>query len=372
MAIAFGIGSANALLLALLLLSQRTNRGANRLLAAMLAIVALRLLVYVLGFAGAYDDHPSLTFLPLDMTAGLAPLLFFYTRAITSTAMPDRWRWHLVPVAAQFAYQAACFLLPMPQKWHWYTTGHLKVIEPTATVVILGLAIAYVGAAWRGQASYQSWLDARYADRERWRLVWLRTMLAAFGALLLTVAGFTAWNLAVAPIGYVGRTPAMLGFCLLAYALGLLGWKNAAFDGPGRDAATDMPVRTRVDHAARAADWRRQIEDTEWWREEGLTLVEVARRLGASERSLSRALNAGGSTFNAAINAMRIAAVMRALADPAEERDLLTLAYDHGFASKASFNRAFRDVSGTTPSAWRRKSRQTAAFAAFETTLPVS
>lgn len=121
----------------------------------------------------------------------------------------------------------------------------------------------------------------------------------------------------------------------------------------------DAPGPDRVDYARLAAEWTRRIDGAGWWREDDLTLGKVAARLAVSDRSLSRALNEGaGRSFNTTINAMRVTAIQRALSHPDETRDLLTLALDHGFASKASFNRAFREATGQTPSAWRRIMRQ--------------
>ncbi|WP_017167307.1 helix-turn-helix domain-containing protein [Xanthomonas phaseoli] len=359
------LGAINAVGLAVLINRAHRNRHANRLLASLLVLVALRLGIYVLGFAGAYDQHRWLTFLPLDLSAGFAPLLWLYVRAIGGR-LPSRWWVHLIPACVQFAYQLACFLLAEPVKWDWYTTGNLHVVEPWAMAAILLAAGCYVLACWRDQARYQRWLDTRFADREQWRLSWLRMMIAAFASLLLVAAGTGAWHLLIRPIDYFERTPVMFAFCLLAYLFGLLGWRHGDQTYPGMtEIAGDVP-EARADYGTMAARFTRRIEAEGWWREEGLTLGEVARRLGTSERSLSRALNDGaGRSFNSSINAMRVIALQAAMIRPGEERDLLTLALDHGFASKASFNRAFREVAGTTPSQWRRNNRQDAMPADF-------
>lgn len=364
----FTLGIANALALAWLLASERGNRAANRLLAALLVLVAMRLGIYALGFAGAYDAHPWLTFVPLDGSAGFAPLLWLYVRALNGSRVPH-WRLHLLPMALQFAYQAVCFLLRLEPKWRWYTGAHLHWIEPTAMVAILLAAAAYVATAWREQSAYQRWLDQRYADRERWRLRWLRAMLGAFAALIAIAVAAALWHALVAPLDYFARRPVMLACCLVAYVLGLAGWRYGSIDYPRRDADATPERSERVDYAGLAKDLIKRIDAAGWWREEGLTLASVAERLAVSERTLSRALNDGaGRSFNATINALRVAAIQKALADPSERRDLLALALDHGFAAKASFNRAFRDTTGTTPTQWRRNFRQSQPQEDFGTT----
>ncbi|GAC1574739.1 MAG: hypothetical protein NVS3B27_20270 [Novosphingobium sp.] len=111
------------------------------------------------------------------------------------------------------------------------------------------------------------------------------------------------------------------------------------------------------DWKAMAQAWVDELDRAQHWRDPDVTLASLARSLGTNTVYLSRAFNLGlGENFNAVINRRRVAAVQRALADPAETRDMLTIALEAGFGSKASFNRAFVDFTGQTPSAWRRKS----------------
>ncbi|WP_199902502.1 hypothetical protein, partial [Azospirillum sp. B4] len=53
-----GMAAGFGALVAILLLTARGNRTANRLLAALLGVAVLRLMPYVLGFAGFYDTYP--------------------------------------------------------------------------------------------------------------------------------------------------------------------------------------------------------------------------------------------------------------------------------------------------------------------------
>ncbi len=87
------------------------------------------------------------------------------------------------------------------------------------------------------------------------------------------------------------------------------------------------------------------------WRDPQLTLAKLAGELGVSAGSITRALNDGlEQNFSETINRMRVAAVEAQLTDPAERRDVLDLALDAGFSSKASCNRNFKAYTGRTPS----------------------
>jgi AraC-like DNA-binding protein len=102
--------------------------------------------------------------------------------------------------------------------------------------------------------------------------------------------------------------------------------------------------------------WRQATEAAGWWREPDLTLAELARRLGTNTAYLSRAVNEGlGMNFNAFVNRMRAEEVARRMQADPDARDLLQLALEAGFSSKATFNRAFLAALGVTPSAFRRR-----------------
>lgn len=84
-----------------------------------------------------------------------------------------------------------------------------------------------------------------------------------------------------------------------------------------------------------------------------ITLNLVANRMNVSLNHLSQVINETlHKNFNQLINEYRIEEVKRQLAD--EDKPLLTIAYASGFNSKSAFNRIFKEIEGTTPSAYRK------------------
>jgi len=93
------------------------------------------------------------------------------------------------------------------------------------------------------------------------------------------------------------------------------------------------------------------------YRQDGLTIAQLAERLGLPEYRLRRLINQalGYRNFNSFLNFYRIADARAALADPAQaEVPVLTIALDAGFSSLGPFNRAFKAETGVTPSEFRR------------------
>ncbi|THD62793.1 AraC family transcriptional regulator [Phenylobacterium sp.] len=100
------------------------------------------------------------------------------------------------------------------------------------------------------------------------------------------------------------------------------------------------------------------IMAAEGWRREGLTIGQLAQEMALPEHRLRRLINTrlGHRNFADFLNAHRIEAAKRRLADPAEARTTVAaIAFDLGYGSLGPFNRAFRAVTGVTPTAWRRQ-----------------
>ncbi len=147
-------------------------------------------------------------------------------------------------------------------------------------------------------------------------------MLAALSLWLAVGVGFEIIDRFLRDLNYFDRFPQYLAFAAIVLWLGLEGWRHASHRfplltdrvSPPVDAVDAPPPDTvAVATSVTAAQWLAQVEAAGWWREPGLTLEQVARRLGTNESYVSRAFNAGaGRNFNFAINALRVRAVQQA------------------------------------------------------------
>jgi AraC-like DNA-binding protein len=383
-----GVGALNGFIVAALLLRARGQRMANRLLAALVAVVALRLVPYILGYAGFYDAYPWLSFAPFDLALAVGPLLWLYVATLTGGRMPATWRWHLLPALAQLLLWGGVFAIAtVPQKT--WIDGHVLpwLLPPIELGGTAGFAV-YTAAAYRRFVRYQRWLDDNLSSREEYRIGWLRALivLLAITALMMTAFLVTDWF--VVPLSYFDEYPLYLWMTALCYTMGLLAWRGSAtvYPTPGdvSEPATPLPVVHPVaggdgpalndtaidqraaaeDRTATSTDWTalgeryaEQIRAAGWWRDAQLTLPILARRLGTNTTYLSRALNAGLQTsFNQFVNRLRAESVAERLR-AGDDRDLMAIATEAGFNSKASFQRAFREHVGGTAGEYRQRVR---------------
>lgn len=105
------------------------------------------------------------------------------------------------------------------------------------------------------------------------------------------------------------------------------------------------------------------MEDEKLYREHGLGIGDLASKLNVPEHQLRALINKGLGyrNFAAFLNQYRLAEAKAVLADPEQARTpILTIAMDVGYASLATFNRAFKSEEGVTPSAFRTDALETA------------
>jgi AraC-like DNA-binding protein/uncharacterized membrane protein YhdT len=342
MSIALLVLGLQALLLAAALARAPANRRANRYLAALLVVIAGMLTPFVIGYAGFYDAYRWLNFAPFAMPLAVGPLVYAHVRALTAD-VPLRWP-HWVLPGAQFVYQSVCFALPLEAKNAFEERVQGPVVEPITDLLVLASLAAYGWASSTEARRYREWLGAR--RRSVRPAARVQRALLAVMVLLVGRAGYDSYDRLVAAIDYFDLFGFYLLLGALAVYLGIEGWRQAHDPAPAAEPGADRDWR------AQGAAWLATMRQAGWADDPELDLAGLARRLGTNTTNLSRALNDGHGGFAEAIGRVRAEAVAARI-DAGDTADLLTLAMDAGFGSKASFNRAFKAHFGMTPSAYR-------------------
>lgn len=120
-------------------------------------------------------------------------------------------------------------------------------------------------------------------------------------------------------------------------------------------------IKNNDTKAVRDADldhWKRKVltyfEKEKSYLNPELTLSELAAKLNTNTSVLSAVINTGfGKNFNDFVNEYRVSAFKKqAIAPSNKHLTLLAIAFDCGFNSKATFNRAFKKETGLSPKAF--------------------
>lgn len=115
-----------------------------------------------------------------------------------------------------------------------------------------------------------------------------------------------------------------------------------------------LPGEFQPETGSEDADKLAELMAGGFYKKEKLTVKQLSIALGIPEYRVRRLINQtlGYRNFNDYINQLRVAeAAERLLQNPAEP--VLNISLDMGYRTLSSFNRAFRDITGTTPTAYR-------------------
>lgn len=87
---------------------------------------------------------------------------------------------------------------------------------------------------------------------------------------------------------------------------------------------------------------------------ENITVKDVAKEMGYDHRYVTSLIRKGlGTTFRTLLNEYRIQNAQYLLAT--EQKNIAEIAYECGYDSLCSFNRNFKEITGTTPKHFRQK-----------------
>jgi AraC-like DNA-binding protein len=275
---------------------------------------------------------------PVAISTGV----FFWWFALAMFCDLKRWAWpRLVPFFLVFGCAALAPLLAGPG---WARITHLLTESLTVVLMIHVIVIITLGSE-----------DDLVEPRRKFRTVWA-------GAISLTVLAVCAaeiWSLFQSTPPFLALLEAAL---LLTVTGGATIWSLSAQPDffpddrtPERRPAPEAAVLAADRHLAQQL---REAMAGGVYQEPGLTVGGLAERLGAPEHRLRTVINQqlGYRNFANFLNEHRIAEARRRLASPADaRRQILQLALDLGYGSIAPFNRAFRELTGVTPTQYRRR-----------------
>jgi len=374
------LGAAQGLFLTAALASQRRNRTANRLLAVAVFAFSLQMLSVVyhaVGFERVFPHFFGVAY-PLPLLFG--PLVYLYAVTASDRARGLR-RWdvlHFVPFVAVVIWGLPVYTLSGAEKIAF--AERLQAgLRPASFGVIDTLkyvsGIAYSIATIVFLRRHRRRIEDSYSSLEHVNLRWLLVLTLAGAAIWLLATVFHVVDLLRPPGTVISEDSIVaLGIAILVYGIGYMALRQPeVFTVPTGEWRVQRPAAESAPPAGTSPRYERSglsereaaalqarlvaVMDQEHpYRNSDLTLADLAERLQTSPHKLSEVLNTQlGQTFYDFVNGYRVREVQSRLADDTTRNlTLLALALDAGFASKSTFNAAFKKATGRTPSEYRR------------------
>ncbi len=342
----------------------RNRKISDILLATFLVITGLRCTAYMIGFMSWYDTYPTtkINYFLIDFSLILGPLVYFYVKSLTvqTFRFVRKDLWHFIPWLLYLLLQVFIYLYDAQQPgFNDIQNGVLFVkinfaIGPLMVVLgVISRGIYFFHAA-KIFYEFRNKILEFFSNTFKVELNWLRNFLFAYLGLFILRITFILFDYVV-ELSWTQNWWWYLFASIVLVYLGMMG----IFADLGK--LSDLKFIEKDDEGAAAKnDIDQQLikklaafmETEKSFLQPELTLAELSKQIGISVNQLSKVINTGfGKNFNDFINEYRIEEVKKALQDPANHQySILGIAFDCGFNSKATFNRVFKKVTGSSPS----------------------
>jgi AraC-like DNA-binding protein len=316
--------------------------------------------------SGIYAQNPNLYFLPIYYSLGFGPLIYFYTKQLTQGKGLGNYRdaLHFVPVFLQFLFYLYLQTRSYGYKRDFWLEIHRPYTYDLELILSFASLLIYLGVSRRLIGDYKRKIDNSLSNIHRIALQWLNRLhlVLAFLAFLwlLEAVGRLIWN-------YYPLTPfssITIGVTILLIAIGGILQKDlqpiraSLKEQQPEEDPSEKEAPASLDPQGVALIRATMAEQALFLNQE-LTLKEFAGQVGMSPRETSRLINAGlQMTFIDFVNQYRVNRFKELVKNnQLNHLSLLGLAFESGFNSKSTFNRVFKKMEGTSPSAFVKEAK---------------
>ncbi|MFT6661142.1 MAG: AraC-like DNA-binding protein [Maricaulis maris] len=397
-------GFSQSLLVAAMLVSFARNTDEPRFyLGVFVGLYGLTFLGEISVMTGILAAVPGVVVPLLVAPMFLGPLLYMYIVKVVNrdglVSTPVN-RQHFIAPAIGGVFASGLLLIP-DDVLGAFLTQDAEAVTPLDLLTVLILAmvllftfvitLVYIIKGYALLNRNSASIRDEFSNLDRKRLRWLKVSLINI-ALLWVVTMAADWtDISDTPAGFIALSVWEL---MIFYVMAVLGLRQGVIfgpqtsppapalvtspasgqslppDGPSDSAGVD-PNRhdtrhdaeqkytksglTREDMDRIAAKIRQAVHVDEIYRNSDLSLTQLSKFIGVQAPYVSQTLTQEiGSTFYDFIAQARVRAAMEMLADPDNADSVLSIALAVGFNTKSTFNAAFKRVSGSTPTEWRR------------------
>jgi AraC-like DNA-binding protein len=344
---------------------------------------------WMVGFAGWYDNQPYrdiLFYVPFQQLFFIGPVIFFYVQSLLNPSFRfGKKEWlHLIPGFLYLLFSIVMFITDklVLKEYYFLASGADPDFDTWYQLAGLASMLFYFFLSLRYYTIYCKLIQQviSYADHVMFR--WIHNFLFAFLLMLIVRTGFYIGDLFIEG-NYWQTWWYFLVFAIIFYYIAITGYTNSietkiAFKPYllerkpvlllTRDLQEQEFITTDVEiidieitkektspDDEQINEWKEKImkiilaerlyEDPE------LSLTQLAKKLESNPSFISKMVNRGfGLNFNDFINQFRVKAVKQMLESGEHKKQtLLAIAFECGFNSKATFNRAFRKETGASP-----------------------
>ena len=357
----FGYFFSLILWLVLLIRGAKENRLSDQMLGWVMFMLAMEMQDYTFGFAGINVLWNELNGFPRSVHLLFGPAVYFYFRSQVNREfrLQKKHLIHLIPYALYFFYELTFFLAGPETVEMKHSSSWDEVMGYVYRVVMYSSYIFYFRKCLLIYRDYKAWSVNQFSNIDLIDFNWFKNFII----LMIIWIGFRFvlnildsvydwdfyqdwwWNLALVVVAtYIGLA-------------GVMQKQPAQIYFEVDEVDLHKPVNKEkessiTDEQKLIAERLNKIMDLDrLYLQSELNLRELAQHLKTNTSLLSKTINQTfGMNFNDYVNSLRIEEfINRYREDEANNYTIISLAFDAGFNSTATFNRAFKKAKGRSP-----------------------
>lgn len=358
-----------------------------------LLLSSLYIAPWMLGFAGWYSKQPYrdiLFYVPFQHLFLFGPIVFFYVSSLLNPQfkLNKKMKWHFMPAVLYLLFSIVIVVYDKLIVGKYYFLENQEDPDFSTVYQIGGFVsmIFYFIASLKYYQKYKTTIESLMSNTAAFLFGWIRNFLIAFLVILV------AW-LCVAVFGLFFEVKFtfswwyFLGFAICCYYIAIAGYSNSVeaklffkstffsqkerfilkpistglLPRPPEDYEEIELTEEEIPVTNEFAEWKTKLEalmqKEQSYLNPDLSLFDLAKSLSTNVSFLSKVINQSFQlNFNDWVNKYRIEAFIELVKAGAHKTNtILSLAYDSGFNSKPTFNRAFKKITGITPQQFIKK-----------------
>lgn len=343
------------------------------------------------GYAGWYSQQPYrniLFYIPFQQLFLLPPVLYFYFKALLDKSFKFYTKdyIHFIPAAVYLMYSIAIFLTDYVflHEYYFYANGKDKDFSSWYQIAGLFSLSYYLIESLKTYYKYKkiTYNVVSFADSVMFS--WAKRFLTAFLMLITIRIIFFIVNPEWDEFGK--KFWYYLCFSILFYYMSISGYTNSILSTTSfKDSpiSPDADLKFEADNTIETAlpltspendklqEDKNEIPDLDIWKEKiealmsvnklyenpELIITDLSSKLGTHSKKISQVINHGfGMNFNDFVNHHRVKSLLQKIEKGEHiDKTILGLAFECGFNSKSTLNRAFKRCTSSNPKDYIQK-----------------
>lgn len=356
------LGLVQGVFLGIILISENRKLKPRLFLGFFLITYTIELISSILEDLSIIEFHPNLLLLPFNFLFITLPLFYIYIKYITGDKITNKkMSVLLLPGIIEFLFFLILFLFPANEKIKLVNSNNFEIFEFFYYLLSFWFNFYYIIKSIRYITKNKIQIENLYSNTKGKTLFWAKSVL------IFMLVFHLLWFIEIFQSDYNFETYTypILSFIniIFIFWIGISGLKQVfVFEStygnkieinnsnlkPNQDKFTVINYELYtilVDN----------MNDKQWYEKPNLSLIQVANLMNVTPKKLSQIIKINTKqNFNHFVNFYRVEKAKKLLKDVTFNNfNMLGIAIESGFNSKATFYSVFKKITGMTPKTFK-------------------